>query len=118
MEVIMKSNENVLWQSWTIGILGVWLMVAAFLEFDPVANLWNNLIVGIIVAFVGYGIVKQKPWQSWTSMVMGVWLIIAAFIPYLLVDKGYVWNDFISGIIITVAGFGALSKSEKASHAL
>ena len=108
----MKSEKSVSWKAWTIGVLGVWLIIAAFLKFNSEANLWNNLLVGLIVASIGYTIIKQKVWQSWTSMVMGVWMFIAAFSPYLTVDNGYIYNDIISGIIIAFAGFGALGKLE------
>ncbi|MFO7853505.1 MAG: SPW repeat domain-containing protein [Bacteroidota bacterium] len=97
-----------MWQAWVNGILGLWLMVAAFLGFSPTVNLWNNLVVGLIVAIVGYTFVKQKPWQAWVCMVFGVWMIIAAFIPSLTSGQGYLWNDLISGLIIAIGGFGAL----------
>jgi hypothetical protein len=107
----MKSKNS--WQAWIIGLLGLWLIAAAFLKFDSAVNLWNNLLVGLIVGILGYTIIKQKIWQSWTCMVLGVWMIIAAFVPSLTIDKGYLWNDIISGIIITIGGFGALGKSKE-----
>jgi hypothetical protein len=104
-----------MWQAWTNGILGLWLIIAAFLGFDSTVNLWNDLLVGIIVAVIGYTFVKQKPWQAWVCLVVGVWLIIAAFIPSLVSGQGYLWNDLISGVIIAIGGFGALggAKMEK-----
>lgn len=105
-----------MWQAWTIAILGLWLMVAAFLGFDPTVNLWNNLLVGLIVAIVGYTLVKKKPWQAWVSMVVGVWMIIAAFIPSLTSGQGYLWNDLISGLVIAIGGFGALGGTQTAKQ--
>lgn len=113
----MKSKENVSWQGWTIAALGLWLITAAFLKFDSTANLWNNLLVGLIVAIIGYTILKQKKWSSWTCMIMGGWMILAAFIPSLTIDEGYVWNDAISGTIIAIGGFTALAKSVEKSQA-
>jgi hypothetical protein len=76
----------------------------------------NNVIVGILVAFIGYLIVKQKLWQAWVCMIIGVWMFIAAFIPSLLVDQGYILNNVISGSVIAIGGFGALELKKKVSE--
>lgn len=100
-----------MWQAWVNGILGLWLIIAAFLHLSPAGNLWDNLIVGVIVAIVGYLMVSKKSWQGWLSVVMGVWLIIAAFIPALQLHTANLWNDLIVGILVAIAGFGALGGS-------
>jgi len=105
------------WQGWTTGILGIWIFIAAFLNFAPVGNLWNNLIVGIIVAIAGFAMVKPKPWQGWLAGIVGVWLIIAAFIPSLQTHIGNMWDDAIVGIIFMIAGFAALGKSQESTNA-
>lgn len=40
-----------MWQNWMVGILGTWMIVAAF---TLNGNLINELIVGIAVAILGY----------------------------------------------------------------
>jgi hypothetical protein len=97
-----------MWQAWTIGILGVWLFIAAFLNFAASGNLWNNLIVGIIVGIAGFTMIKAKSWQGWTAGILGIWLIIAAFIPSLQAHMGNMWNGIIVGILLMIAGFWAL----------
>ncbi len=97
-----------MWQAWVNGLLGVWLFIAAFLNLGAKGNLWDDLIVGIIVAFVGYLMIKDKPWQAWLSIIVGIWLIIAAFIPSLVVGAGNMWNLIISGVLVMIGGFGAL----------
>jgi hypothetical protein len=97
-----------MWQAWTVGILGLWLVIAAFLPFSPDGNLWNNLIVGIIVAVSGFTAIKEKNWQGWTAGILGIWLIIAAFIPEIQAHTGNMWNGIIVGILLMIAGFGAL----------
>lgn len=104
-----------MWQAWTTGILGIWLFIAAFLYFTPNGNLWNNLIVGVIVAIAGFAMIKAKPWQAWTAGIVALWLIVAAFIPSLQIHSANLWNDLIVGIIFMVAGFAALGKSKKLS---
>ena len=103
----MNNNSK----AWTNGVLGTWLIIAAFLNFTPAGNMWDNLIVGIIVAIVGFMMVKDKAWQGWTAGILGVWLVIAAFIPVLQQTTGNMWNDLITGLIIAIAGYAAIEKT-------
>ncbi len=96
------------WKGWTNGILGLWVVVAAFAGLGPKGNFWNDLIVGIIVAIVGFGMVQGAAWQGWTSGLLGLWLIIASFIPGLVGGAGLVWNNLLVGAIVAIAGFAAL----------
>jgi len=100
------------WQAWTNGILGIWLFIAAFLNFSTTGNLWDNLIVGVIAAIAGFTMIKEHSWQGWTAGILGVWLIISAFTPALQTHTGNMWNDSIVGILLMIAGFGAY-KSHK-----
>jgi len=70
-------------------------------------NLWNDLIVGVIVGIAGFTMIKEKSWQGWTAGILGIWLIIAAFIPSLQAHAGNMWNCIIVGVLLMVAGFGA-----------
>lgn len=99
-----------MWQGWINGLLGLWLVLAAFLKLTPAGNLWDNLIVGVVVAIVGFLMISKKSWQGWTSGLLGVWLIIAAFIPSLQTHTGNLWNDLIVGVVVAIAGFAALGK--------
>lgn len=101
--------KNATWQGWTAGIIGVWLFIAAFLNFPKMGNMWDDIISGIVVAIIGFLMIKPKPWQGWTVAIMGIWLIIAGFIPALVVGNGNMWNLIISSVLIMVGGFGALS---------
>lgn len=106
-----------MWEGWTIGILGAWLALAAFLPFTPRGNTWDDLIVGAVAAIVGFMIVKQKPWQGRTAGIAGVWLLIAAFIPQLVTHNANLWNGLIVGLVLMIAGFGALgSGTHKVAH--
>ncbi len=57
-----------MWEAWTTGTLGVWLVIEAFLRFSPRGNLWNDLLVGLIIAVVGMLMTDRKPWQGWSFM--------------------------------------------------
>ena len=107
-----------MWQAWVNGILGLWIFIAAFLYMGKTGNFWNDLLVGIVAAVVGFLMVKDKPWQGWLTGLLGIWLIIAAFIPSLIVGSGNLWNDLIVGVLMMIGGFGALGgKTHTAEHA-
>ncbi len=97
-------------QSWTNAILGIWLIVAAFLDLHPAMNLWDDLVVGLVVVVTSRTLVRDKPWQGWLATVFGGWLTIAAFIPALTGGAGYSYNDLISGLIITITGFASMGR--------
>lgn len=101
-----------MWQAWTNGIIGIWLFIAAFLNFSATGNLWDDLIVGVIAAVAGFAMVKDKPWQGWLTGLVGIWLIIAAFIPDLVVGTGNTWNAVICGVLLMIGGFAALGGSD------
>lgn len=101
-----------MWQAWTNAILGLWLFIAAFLPFSATLNLWDNLIVGVLVGITGFAMTKEKAWQGWTAGILGIWLVIAAFIPALQAHTGNMWNGIIVGVLLMVAGFGAMGQSQ------
>ena len=97
-----------MWQAWTNGLLGIWLLIAAFLPLSPKGNMWDDLIVGVITAIAGFAIIKEKSWQGWTAGILGIWLLVAAFVPQLQAHAGNMWNGLIVGILLMIAGFFAL----------
>jgi len=97
-----------MWEAWTTGTLGVWLVIEAFLRFSPRGNLWNDLLVGLIIAVVGMLMTDRKPWQGWISSTIGFWLILAAFIPSMQALHGNMWNALLSGVVLAICGFTAL----------
>ena len=42
------------WQGWTIGISGIWMIIASFIPLGKAGNLWNDLIFGLIVLIVSF----------------------------------------------------------------
>ncbi len=94
------------WKGWTSLILGIWFVVAAFIPgMLGMGNLVNDLIVGIVLAIVGFMMIPSgSAWQGWTiGLVGGVWMIVAAFIPSIVNNYSYnMWNDLIIGIIVLI----------------
>ena len=108
-----------MWQGWVNGILGVWLVVAAFISLGTQGDFWNDIVVGIVAAVVGFLMVKAKPWQGWLTGLVGLWLIAAAFIPGLTGQTGNFWNDLAVGVLLMIGGFSAVGHSRhtlQASH--
>ena len=99
-----------MWKGWTNGILGLWLIIAAFIKFSATGAMWDNLIVGLIVTIVAILMIKEKPWQGWLGTLSGLALFIAAFIKSLQTGPGYLWTTLILGVLIAIAGFAALQK--------
>lgn len=104
----MNTNSK----RWTLGILGVWLLVAAFLDMGTTANLWNNVIVGGLVALVSL-MGREKGGWDWAAGLVALWLIVAGFIPAFLSGPGLIWNNLIVGALIATAGFFASSRQTR-----
>lgn len=51
--------------AWVIGLVGIWLIIAGFIIKVANANLCDNLIVGLIVAFLGMLLGKVKEIEGW-----------------------------------------------------
>lgn len=49
-----------MWQAWLNGIIGLWLILSAFLGFGDVAKTWNLVICGILVAVFGFWLAGTK----------------------------------------------------------
>ncbi len=99
---------------WTLGILGLWIALSAFLQFGHQGDLWNDLLVGTVVLILGITLAAQVTWSAWTVGVLGGWLIVAAFLPTLHSGSAILWNNLIIGL--GVAGVAAVSvggKSQK-----
>ncbi len=50
------------WQSIVNGLLGIWLIISAFIvkTLGDSGNLWNYLIVGSVVAVLGFWGANEK----------------------------------------------------------
>ena len=94
--------------AWVIVLLGLWLMVAGSVIKAANWNLFDNLIVGLAVAFFGMLLGKVKEWHGWLCCVFGAWMILTALIPNFQVGSAHLWNNVIFGILIAIAGFSAL----------
>ncbi|RMD71690.1 MAG: hypothetical protein D6819_00965 [Gammaproteobacteria bacterium] len=93
------------WKGWVALILGIWLIIAGFIPaMVGTPDVWNDIIVGIILAIVGFAMVPAgATWQGWIIGIGGVWMIIAAFIPSIVNSTtGNFWNNLIVGVVVAV----------------
>ena len=97
-----------MWAAWVNGVLGIWLIIAAFIRSNPTFGLWNNLIIGILVAIFALLYIGKGRWQGWLSLILGLWIIISGLIPQLRSGNAYFWNNLIAGILIAIGGFMAI----------
>lgn len=55
LAIVRLATPSQVWASWLNGIAGLWLIIAPFIVgFSVAAGYWNEIIVGIIVAVVGF----------------------------------------------------------------
>ena len=43
-----------MWQNWVNGILGIWVIVVAFLGFTGSTLMWTLVVTGLVVAILGF----------------------------------------------------------------
>jgi len=51
------------WQGWSSYVFGIWMLMTAFIPRFLVGNghLWNNVIVGILIAIAGFRALGIEP---------------------------------------------------------
>ncbi len=55
LAIVRLAMPNQTWASWLNGVAGLWLIVAPFLfGFMDAAVLWNQIIVGVVVAGISF----------------------------------------------------------------
>ena len=103
------------WKGWTVGLLGILQLILAFVKMSAKAFMWDYIIVGLIAAVVAFWLIPDnKKWQGWVGGLTGIWMLISAFISSLTTGAGAMWNNVIIGLLLAIAGFAALGKTEKA----
>lgn len=97
-----------MWHAWTNAGVGMWLMITAFVHMDQSNCITSNLVIGALTAIIGWRMKTEKRVQEWLSVLMGVWVMTTVFIPPLMQGKGFLWNNVVSGLLITITGLAAL----------
>ena len=94
--------------SWINCLLGLWLIVSAFiLSTGASAIMTEEIVLGIIIAVLAYAAAIARPSSilSWIVALAGLWTLIApSVINYgtMTASRG---NDMIVGVVVLVLGF-------------
>ena len=98
-----SSQVTAAGSSWLNIVLGIWVIISPFvLQFARFpAAMWNNVIVGVVIAVLAIirtSIASQQGW-SWANVILGIWMIISAFALGVM-TTAMLWNNIILGIVI------------------
>lgn len=98
-----------MWQGWVNFILGLWLILSGIIGGLGVSV--NYIIVGIVVAVLGFWTAKQ--WQGVVNGILGLWLILSGIVASLMASA----NLIIVGIVVAVLAIWQAmgGKTEQAS---
>ncbi len=96
-----------MWKAWTIGGLGLWLIIAAFLPLTLVGAAVHDLLIGAAVAGSGWCLRCQRPVQGWCAVMLGLWLTGVAAWSGLGAGHPAQWSTVAIGICLTVLGLTA-----------
>lgn len=103
------------WKGIIAIILGIWFIIAGFIPaMVGQGNFLNSLIVGIILAVIGFMMVPSgAAWQGWAvAIIGGVWMIISSFISAITGNgTASMINYLIVGIIVIIVSLFERSKS-------
>ena len=98
--------------SWVNVLFGIWVMISPFIvQFARLpAAMWNNVIVGIVIALLALirtSLPRQSGW-SWANVILGIWMIISPFALGVM-TTAILWNNVILGIAIGLVAAGNAS---------
>ena len=98
--------------NWVNVLFGIWVIISPFmLQFARLpAAMWNNVIVGIVIALLALirtSLPRQSGW-SWANVILGIWMIISPFALGVM-TTAILWNNIILGIAIGLVAFGNAS---------
>ncbi|HZR06332.1 MAG TPA: SPW repeat protein [Candidatus Udaeobacter sp.] len=98
--------------SWVNVLLGIWVILSPFVvQFARLpAAMWNNVIVGILIALLALirtSMPRQSGW-SWANVIVGIWMIISPFALGVM-TTAILWNNIILGIVIALVAAGNAS---------
>jgi hypothetical protein len=104
----VSMEVSSMWQAWTNGFLGLWLIIAAFIRGGEFNEVLNSFGVGVAAMLVGWLMKADRPWQGWASLAIGVALTAAPFL-YPVREAARQWLLAGSGVLLSIAGFTALA---------
>ncbi len=92
------------WKGRIAGILGLWLIIELFIEFNPRDHSLIYFLIGMVIVGISLFTSHDKTWQVWFPVALGSWLIILAITPALVSGIGIYINNIIVGLLLIVTG--------------
>lgn len=88
-------------------IAGIWTIISPWVYgfYNAAGNVWNNVIVGIVIAVfaaIRFFGTAGTVWLSWINALLGIWLILSPWIYGYTGNAGRMWNSIIVGIVVLV----------------
>lgn len=89
-------------------IVGIYLLISAWIGAMNGGSRANGIIFGIIVAILAALRFSESTgaWASWINALIGIWLIISPWV-YGTAGTSWMWNSIVVGIIMLVLGVWA-----------
>ena len=106
----MYSEETAspgLWKSEIFGLLGIWLMVAAFIVPPGMPAVYNNWLVGLIAGNTALALSGNRRWERPLATGAAIWLFISGFVPSVLSGQAWMMNELAVGLILIVTAISA-----------
>lgn len=103
-------------------ILGLWFLISPWVygyTAMHAGSVWNNIIVGIIIAILAairFFSPYSATWLSWLNALLGVWVVISPWIYGYSANGGRTWNSVILGIIVIVLSIWSASATNSDEH--
>jgi hypothetical protein len=102
------------WLAGTNTVLGLWLIIAPFVLETTSAGLWNDVVIGIVIASIGaynYYLTTQGREVSFgaasINTLAGFWMIAAPFVLGGIAGAAF-WSDVTVGVLVALfAGYNA-----------
>ena len=92
-----------MWKSVTVGLLGIWLLLAPFVLTSSTAHVYSYWSVGLIVTDVALAMSSRRLWERPLASALGMWLFICGFVPAMLAGRALMINSITVGVVLIVS---------------
>jgi hypothetical protein len=96
-----------MWKSWTVGLVGAWLLIAPFVVPSGTNNVYNNWLLGAIATNAALMMSGNRKWERPVAAAAGIWLFMSGFVPSMLSGGSVVRNDLAIAAVLILAALSA-----------
>lgn len=99
--VTAHSGNDGRWARGINALLGIWLIISAYVWPHVVGQVTNAWIVGILAIVLAGLATYSAPQARYGNTVLGIWLFLSAFIVATM-SAATMWNDLIVGALMFI----------------